>query len=222
MTNIVFLVDVDNTLLDNDSVLGMLQNSVESAIGPERMREFFELYEEVRTEMDFVNFPETLERFSRRCADAGCVGTLSHALYTFPFNELVYPGSFDALEHIKKLGTPVVLTDGDQLFQRYKVRSTGIEAAVNNQVLVYVHKENEAEDIQKRYPADHYVIIDDKPRIHAAVKPNFGERITTVMVRQGKYALNPEQAYSPEPDMLLESVADVVSLSEKAILEAAH
>ena len=221
MTNIVFLVDVDNTLLDNDSVIGLLEKNVASAIGPVRMRQFFDLYEEVRAEMDFVNFPEPLERFSRRCDDAGCVGALSHALYTFPFSELVYPGSFDALEHINKLGTSVVLTDGDQLFQRYKVRSTGIEATVDGRVLIYVHKENETDDIQKKFPADHYVIIDDKPRIHAAVKSKLGSRITTIMVRQGKYALEPDREYLPSPDIVLESIADLVSLSKQRILAAA-
>ena len=137
MSEMVFLVDVDNTLLDNDLVRVELERTVADVIGPSRMSQFFDLYEQVREEMEFVNFPETLERFSRVCDDVGCIGGLSHALYTFQFAECVYPDALDALRHLRSIGLPVILSDGDQLFQRYKIRTAGFEAAVDGRVLVY-------------------------------------------------------------------------------------
>ena len=221
MSDMVFLVDVDNTLLDNDRVKVELERTVENVVGPARMSQFFDLYEQVREEMEFVNFPETLERFSRICDDVGCIGGLSHALYNFKFGECVYPNALDALEHLSSIGRPVILSDGDQLFQRYKIRTAGLEAAVDGRVLVYVHKEQETDDIRARFPARHYVILDDKPRIHAALKPILGGMITTVQVQQGKYALEPHAKYWPEPDLTIESIGDAVGLTTGHLLAAA-
>ncbi len=221
MNDMVFLVDVDNTLLDNDRVKVELERTIADVIGPARMLQFFDLYEQVREEMEFVNFPETLERFSRVCDDVGCIGGLSHALYAFQFAECVYPDALNALEHLSSLGRPVILSDGDQLFQRYKIRAAGLEDAVDGRVLVYVHKEQETDDIRARYPAQHYVMLDDKPRIHAALKPILGEMITTVQVRQGKYAMDPDREYRPVPDLIIESIGDAVGLTTGQLLAAA-
>ncbi len=221
MSDMVFLVDVDNTLLDNDRVRVELERTVADIIGPSRMSQFFDLYEQVREEMEFVNFPETLERFSRVCDDVGCIGGLSHTLYSFQFAECVYPDALVALEHLRSLGRPVILSDGDQLFQRHKIRTAGLEAAVDGRVLVYVHKEQETDDIRERYPARHYVMLDDKPRIHAALKPILGGMITTVQVRQGKYALEPDREYRPEPDLTIETIGDAVGLTTEQLMAAA-
>ena len=221
MTNPVFLVDVDNTLLDNDQVRVELEVAIIGAVGPARASRFWELYEQVRAELDLVNFPETLERFSRECDDLACLAQVSEVLYPFPFADCLYPGALDAIAHLKSLGTAVILSDGDQLFQRHKIRVAGIEAAVDQQVLVYVHKEQEREDIRRRFPANHYVILDDKPRIHAGMKRAFGAEITTVLVNQGSYA-RAGQGDGDRADLVIESIGDVPMLQLADLIDAAR
>ena len=127
---LVILFDVDNTLLDNDGVRSRLEAEIQGAVGPDRAERFWQLYEQVREELDFVNFPETMERFGRECDDSGCLGPLAGVLYGFPFAECLYAGAEAAIAHAKRLGLPVILSDGDQLFQRHKIRDAGLEAAV--------------------------------------------------------------------------------------------
>ena len=173
---LIVLLDVDNTLLDNDLVRERLEDRITEALGEQDAARFWELYEAVREELDYVSFPEAMERFGRECTDAGCVNRLSTLLYDFPFAQLVYPESLSSITHVSSFALPVILSDGDQLFQRYKIRSAGLEDAVAGNVLVYVHNELELADITKRFPAGHYVMVDDKPRIHAAMKAAFGDR----------------------------------------------
>ena len=208
MTDLVFLVDVDNTLLDNDGERVELEAAIASAVGQKRAARFWEIYEAVRTELDFVSFPETLERFGRECDDIGCLGSASAVLYGFSFAACLYHAALGAIDHLKTIGQPVILSDGDQLFQRHKIRSAGLEAAFDGRVLVYVHKELETADIMRRYPAERYVLIDDKPRIHAAMKGILGDQLTTVQVRQGKYARAP-RADLFEPDITVDSIGDI-------------
>lgn len=221
MHDIVFLVDVDNTLLNNDDVRVRLEDAIAGIIGPKRTERFWDIYEQVRSDFDHVDFPETLQRFGRECDDAVCLGGLSDLLYNFPFSACVYPAALSAVEHLKSIGRPVILSDGDQLFQRYKIRVAGLEAAVNGHVLVYIHKELETEDIRTRYPALHYVMLDDKPRIHAALKTRLGDLITTVMVSQGQYAHDTSSHYTPAPDIVLDSIGDVASLTLEQVRAAA-
>lgn len=221
MTDLVLLVDVDNTLLDNDQVRVKLEAAVSGAVGPARAARFWELYEKVRGELEFVNFPETLERFSRECDDLACLGAVSEVLYAFPFAGCLYPGALNALAYLKSLGRAVVVSDGDQLFQRHKIRVAGIEAAVDQQVLVYAHKELEHDDIRRRFPAGHYVMFDDKPRIHAGMKRAFGDGITTVLVNQGKYARARPPDGAP-PDLVIDAIADVTGLEATRLVGAAH
>ena len=213
MRDLVFLLDVDNTLLDNDQVRARLEAAVAEAVGRERAGRFWEIYEAVREELDFVNFPETVERFSAECDEIACLGRLSSILYGFPFAECLYPGALPAIEHVKSLGLPVILSDGDQLFQRYKIRTAGLEAAVEGRVLVYVHKEQRSDEIRRRYPASHYVLVDDKARILEAMKSVLGEVLTTVMVCQGKYAADPASRQYPAADLTLDSIGDLAALT---------
>ncbi len=163
MTSLVVLLDADNTLLDNDLVRTGLEQELSGVLGAEQASRFWDIYERVRTETDFVNFPETVERFARECPDTGCLSEVSAALYEFPFHRYLYPDSLAAIRHVASFATPVILSDGDQLFQRYKIRAAGLEEAVGGNVLVYVHKEQDTGDIQKRFPAAHYAIVDDRP-----------------------------------------------------------
>ena len=223
MRGLVVLVDVDNTLLDNDLIRSRLGEALADVLGEEHADRFWEIYEAVREESDFVDFPHTIERFGRECPDTGCVGRVSAVLYDFPFREFVYPQSLDVLRHLSSFATSVILSDGDQLFQRYKIRAAGLEEAVAGNVLVYVHKEQEIADIKRRFPARHYVMVDDKPRIHAAMKPALGDELTTVMVCQGKYANEPAHDDFPDANITVDSIGDLLTLGANELTsQAAH
>lgn len=211
--DLVVLFDVDNTLIDNDLIRSGLERELTRVLGAEHDARFWEIYEQVREESDYVNFPETVELFGRECADTTCVSRVSAVLYHFPFREYLYPESLKAIRHVASFATPVILSDGDQLFQRYKIRAAGLEEAVSGNVLVYVHKEENLEDVRKRFPAAHYVMVDDKPRIHAAMKPQMGERLTSIMVCQGKYAHDPSHHYFPEADITIEGIGGLLELA---------
>lgn len=213
MGGLVFLLDVDNTLLDNDLVRVRLEEGLREVLSPIEAARFWETYERVRVETDVVNFPETLEHFGGECTDVQLVSSVSSVLYGFPFSECVYPDTFAVIQHLKSLGTAVILSDGDQMFQRHKIRSAGLEAAVDGNVLVYVHKEHNTSEILKRFPADRYVMVDDKARIHAAMRAALGQRVVTVMVCQGHYAQDPAHHEYPEPDVTVEGIGGLRSLS---------
>lgn len=215
MKNLVVLLDVDNTLLNNDLIRVDLAGQLTDILGPSEAARFWEINEEVRAETDVVNFPETLERFARECPDTARLGSVSAALYGFPFSKYLYPDSLRSIHHVSTFATPVILSDGDQLFQRHKIQAAGIEDAAAGNVLIYVHKEQEVADIQRRFPARHYALVDDKARIHAAMKKALGERITTVMVCQGKYAHDPAHHDFPDADVTIEGIEGLLALSLK-------
>lgn len=217
MKDLVVLLDVDNTLLDNDLVRTSLASRLSAVLGRQRTARFWEIYEEVRAETDVVDFPETLERFARECPDTACIGGVSAALYNFSFGRYLYPDSLRVIEHLSTFATSVILSDGDQLFQRYKIRVSGLEEAVAGNVLVYVHKEMHWGDIQRRFPASHYAIVDDKARIHAAAKEAQDENVTTVMVCQGKYADDPAHHEFPEADITIEGIGGLLALKEEEL-----
>lgn len=219
-TDLVVLLDVDNTLLDNDLLRVRLDAALTGALGEDDTQRFWEVYEQVREELDFVNLPETIERFGRECLDAGGVGRVSAAVYDLPFAELVYPESLAAIRHVGSFATPVILSDGDQLFQRRKIRVAGLEEAVAGNVLIYVHKEQEIDDIRRRFPASHYVMVDDKPRIQAAMKAAMGGDLTSVMVCQGKYAHDPSHHDYPEPDITIDGIGGLRALSRDELVRA--
>ena len=217
----VLLFDVDNTLLDNDQVEANLEAGIRATAGDERAARFWEIYEEVRVDLDLVDLPETMERFGRECEDATCLGPLADVIYGADFAGRLFPGAIEAVAHAGTLGLPVILSDGDQLFQRHKIRSAGLEAAFEGRVLVYEHKERETADIRARYPAERYVMLDDKPRIHEAMKSVLGGAVTTVLVEQGKYALDPAHRVETEPDLRLGAIADFTAVTAEALRLAA-
>lgn len=220
-TDLVVLLDVDNTLLDNDLVRERLDAQLAGVLGPDDATRFWRIYEQVREETEFVNFPETIQRFGRECDDTNSVNDVSAILYEFPFRDFVYAESFDAIRHVSSFATPVILSDGDQLFQRHKIRSAGIEEAVDGKVLVFVHKEHEIANIRRLFPAEHYAIVDDKPRIHAAMKPQMGDQLTTVMVCQGQYAHDPSHHELSEPDMTVDGIGDLLRFGAEELVAAA-
>ncbi len=212
MAGLIVLLDADNTLLDNELVFARLEERLSGLLGAERSARFWEIYEQVRSEFDFVNFPAAVERFGRECANNAVEGDVMAALYSFAFRDCVFEQSWPVVRHVQSFATPVIVSDGDQLFQRYKIRAAGLEEAVDGNVLIYVHKERETSDIRERFPAEHYVMVDDKVRILAAMKEAMGESLTTVMVCQGRYAHDPDHHNYPDPDITIEGIGGFLGL----------
>src|ERR1044072_9567153 len=195
---LVFLFDVDNTLLDNDRVTADLKRQLELEVGHERQERYWVIFEELRTELGYADYLGALQRYRTIYPRDPHVLTVSHFLLHYPFANRLFPNSLDAVDYVKQCGTPVILSDGDVLFQPHKIHDSGLFDAFDGAVLIYIHKEVELEDVEKRYPADHYVLIDDKLRILTAVKKVWNERVTTVFVRQDYYAVD-EKAISAYP-----------------------
>lgn len=205
----VFLFDVDNTLLDNDRVTDDLRRHLEREVGPERAKRYWDFFEQLRNELDYADYLGALQRYRTEYPHDLRLLTVSHFLINYPFANRLFPGSLDAVERARQAGTTALLTDGDVVFQPRKVERSGLHEAVEGNVMIYVHKERELADVEARYPAEHYVLIDDKLRILSAVKKLWRERVTTVFVRQGHYALDAKLlAQYPPADVTLERIGE--------------
>jgi hypothetical protein len=217
--DIVFLFDVDNTLLDNDRVTNDLKRHLEQRVGLERQQRYWDLFEQLRTELGYADYLGALQRYRvENPRDPGLL-TVSHFLINYPFATRLYPDSLDVVEHVKQWGKAVVLSDGDVVFQPLKVEQSGILEAVDGNALIYIHKERELDDVERRFPADHYVLIDDKLRILTAVKMSWGERVTTVFPKQGHYAHDPKVlAGLPPADLTVERIGDLLNYSLEAFV----
>ncbi len=215
---VVFLFDVDNTLLDNDRVSADLRDHLERKVGHERQERYWSAFEQLRAQLGYADYLGTLQLYRAAFPHDPELLTISHFLLDYPFAERLYPGTLAAVAHARGFGTPVILSDGDVVFQPHKVRRSGLYDAFAGAVLIYVHKELELDDVQRRYPADHYVLVDDKVRILTAVKQVWGERVTTVFPRQGHYALDEQAVRSfPAPDCTVDAIGDLVQLDRTAL-----
>lgn len=206
----VFLLDVDNTLLDNDSVTADLRKHMVDAFGGERARRYWELFEELRTELGYADYLGALQRY--RVENPRDAGLLEASLFLlhYPFANRVYPGAVDAIHQLERRGRCAILSDGDVVFQPRKVERAGLWGAVEGNVLIYIHKEQMLDDVETRFPAEHYVMVDDKIRILTAMKKIWGDRLTTVFVRQGHYALDLALvANYPPADVTIEKIGDL-------------
>src|ERR687886_2512255 len=211
---VVFLFDVDNTLLDNDRVTADLRRYLEREVGPERGQRYWAIFEELRSELGYADYLGALQRYRVEHPRDPHLLRVSSFLIDYPFANRLYPGSLDAIEHVQRWGPAVILSDGDVVFQPRKVERAGLWEAVEAQVLIYIHKEQMLDHVEQRFPAEHYVMVDDKVRILAAMKSVWGSRLTTVFPRQGHYALDAvEVARYPSPDITLERIGDLVNLS---------
>ena len=209
----VFLLDVDNTLLDNDRVTDDLRRHLLERFGEEREERYWELFEQIRAELGYADYLGALQRFRLAYPHDVHLLEVSSYLVDYPFANRLYPASLDVLDRLKGLGRTVILTDGDVVFQPRKIERSGLLAAVDGHVLVYVHKEQELHDVERRYPAERYVLVDDKLRILSAVKHVWGERVTTVFPRQGHYATDPAiLAAYPPADVSVERIGDLLEL----------
>ena len=208
----VLLFDLDNTLIDASGASAAIHAGIRASLGEATAERFWQSYEEVRADLGYVDILEAMLRLGREQGDASVLPPLVDAVYGVDYPTLLYPGAFEALAHARSLGLPVVVTDGHPGYQRHKALAAGVSAGVEGRVLVYTDKTQEIDDITTRYPADHYVVIDDKPSVHAAFKAAFGPGVTTVLVEQGRYAREGE-AVTPPPDLRLPSIAAFAELS---------
>jgi FMN phosphatase YigB (HAD superfamily) len=208
---VVFLFDVDNTLVDNDGVQADLKEHLEKTYGIDARDRYWEILEELRSELGYVDYLGALERFRIEAMHRPDVLRMSSWLVDYPFADRLYPGALDAVKHVQQWGHAVILSDGDAVFQPRKVERSGLWQAFEDRVLIYVHKEQELNDVERFYPADHYVLIDDKLRILTAVKKIWKERVTTVFPKQGHYAFDPKTlAEYPAADVQLAKIGDLL------------
>jgi FMN phosphatase YigB (HAD superfamily) len=220
--SIVFFFDVDNTLLDNDRVAEDLKRYLTRRVGESSARRYWEIFEQLRTELGYADYLGALQRYrSERPRDPKLLAA-SHFLIDYPFANRLFPQSLDAVEYAQRLGRAVILSDGDAVFQPRKVDRSGLFEAFEGHVLIYIHKELELEDAEEKYPATHYVMVDDNVRILAAIKKHWGARVTTVFPRQGHYALDDKLvAEYPKPDITMERIGELQKYSLEQILAAA-
>jgi FMN phosphatase YigB (HAD superfamily) len=218
---IVFLLDVDNTLLDNDRISNDLRTFLTREVGEERQRRYWAIFEERRTELGYADYLGALQRYRLEHPRDSHVLAVSSYLVNYPFANRLYSNSLDVIDHLKAWGTVVILTDGDVVFQPRKVERSGLFEAVDRNMLIYIHKEQELDDVARRYPADHYVLVDDKLRILSAVKASWGRRVTTVFPRQGHYAHDPQILDSyPPADISVDRIGDLLEYDLPTILAA--
>ncbi len=210
----VFLFDVDNTLLDNDSVTADLRSFLETEVGKDRSDHYWEIFEKLRNELGYADYLGALQRYRIENPYDSHLLSMSTFLINYPFANRIFPQSLDVIKHCKKMGKVVILTDGDVVFQPRKIERSGLFEAVGGNILIYVHKEHELADVERRYPADKYVLVDDKVRILTAIKQIWGDRVTTVFPRQGHYALDTEQvAKYPAADITIERIGDLLDIA---------
>jgi FMN phosphatase YigB (HAD superfamily) len=210
---IVCLVDVDNTLLDNDRIQHDLNQHIAQEFGVECRDRFWAIQEDLFKELGYRDYLGALQRFRIEHPYEPHLMNAGSFLVDYPFADRLYPGALDVLAKLRTLGQTVILSDGDVVFQPRKIERSGISQAVGGHALVYVHKEESLADVERRYPADHYVMVDDKLRILAALKQTWGKRVTTVFPRQGKFAHDPKivAAYSGGADITIECINDLLS-----------
>jgi FMN phosphatase YigB (HAD superfamily) len=219
--DVVFLFDVDNTLLDNDRVTADLKRHLQREVGDEREERYWALLEQLRKELGYVDYLGALQRYRHEYPRDPHLLTVSRFLVNYPFANRLFPNSLDVLEHCKQWGPAVILSDGDVVFQPRKIERSGLSDVVGGNVLIYIHKEQELEDVERRYRAKRYVLVDDKPRILAAIKKSWGSRVTTVFPRQGHYALDPEAtAAYPAADITIDRIGDLLTVDLGRLLKS--
>jgi FMN phosphatase YigB (HAD superfamily) len=218
----VFLFDVDNTLLDNDRVANDLKRYLADKVGEACSRRYWDIFEQLRTELGYADYLGALQGYRVERPGDPKLLAVSHFMVNYPFANRLFPESLDAVEYARQLGRALILSDGDVVFQPLKIDRSGLYEIFEGHVLIYIHKELELDDVEARYPAAHYIMVDDKVRILAAIKKHWGARVTTVFPRQGHYAMDAALvAEYPKPDITLERIGELQKYSREQILAAA-
>ncbi len=211
---VVFLLDVDNTLFDNDRFASDVTATLDARFGEDERRRYWSIYEELRDRLGYADYLGALQQFRLGREANPSLLRFSSYLLDYPFAEGLYPGALETVRHLGTLGTTVILSDGDIVFQPHKIHRSGLWQAVAGRVLIYVHKEHMSEPMQQRFPALHYVMVDDKPKLLAAMKRMLGDRLTTVFVRQGHYAAQAESsALDPVPDVTVTHIGELTRIA---------
>lgn len=211
---IVFLIDVDNTLLDNDRFAADLTARLDQDFGKAERERYWSIYRERRDKVSYADYLGTLQQFRVGSDNETALLQMSAFLLDYPFNERLYPRARDAIQHLNDMGTTVILSDGDIVFQPRKIQRSGLWDAVEGRVLIYLHKERMLDVVLRDFPANHYVMIDDKPQLLSAMKLAMAGRLTTVFVRQGHYATESESvAIDPAPDVVVEQIGDLCDVA---------
>src|SRR5476649_678935 len=209
VTDLVFLLDVDNTLLDNDAVTEDLRRHLIATFGVEAQQRYWQIFEQLRQELGYADYLGALQRYRDENPRETRLLGISIYLLHYPFASRLYPRALAAIAYLRTRGQVVILSDGDVVFQPRKVERSGLWAAVDGEVLIYIHKEKMLDDVERRYPAKHYVMVDDKIHVLAAMKAVWGDRLTTVFVRQGHYAHDAALvAKSPAADVTIDAIAE--------------
>ncbi len=210
--DVVFLLDVDNTLLDNDRIVADLGEHLAQEFGAESRDRYWRIFEALRRELGYADYLGALQRYRVDGMNDPRLLMMSSFLVDYPFADRLYPGALEVIAHLRRWGPTVILSDGDVVFQPRKVQRSGLWDAVEGRVLIYLHKEQVLDDVERRYPARHYVMVDDKLRILAAMKKVWGTRLTTVFPRQGHYALDSRNAATyPPADMTVERIGELIN-----------
>lgn len=219
MDKVVFLFDVDNTLLDNDRVSLDLRNFLEKEVGPARGNRYWEIFEKLRGELGYADYLGSLQRYRVEHPYDSHLLAVSTYLVNYHFANRLYPNSLDVLEHFKQYGKVVILTDGDVVFQPRKIERSGLFEAVDKNILIYIHKEQELRDVERRFPARHYVVVDDKIRVLTAIKNIWGSKVTTVFPKQGHYAFDEKEVSKyPSADISIDRIGDMLRLEIEQLI----
>ena len=208
--HLVILLDVDNTLLDNDRVKEDIRSAIARLVAADRASRFWSLFEEVRDEEGIVNFPETLRRFRRAFPEEPHSEDVDREVLTVPFERYLYPRALEVIARLWTFAEVAILSDGDRVFQPAKIERAGLLLATRGNVLVYEHKEDHLAEVERRFQGRHYTHVDDRAPLLARTKEGLGDRATTVHVRQGHYA--PESPAGPPPDIAVERIADLLTI----------
>jgi len=219
--NVVFLLDVDNTLLDNDRVEEDLWRHIETAFGTGCQERYWQILQQLRTELGYADYLGALQRYRIEHPREPHLIEISLFMVDYPFADRLYPDALDVIGRLRRRAPTVVLSDGDAVFQPRKVARSGLLEAVEGHALIYIHKEQMLDDVERRYPAGHYVMVDDKLRILTAMKTVWGARLTTVFVRQGHYARDPKVlAAYPAADVSIASIGELARRDLETLLGA--
>ncbi|HEY1724804.1 MAG TPA: HAD family hydrolase [Steroidobacteraceae bacterium] len=222
MHAVVTLFDVDNTLLDNDAVTHDLSTHLARSFGSERRDRYWAIFEALRTELGYADYLGALQRYRREVPEDAHLLTMAAFLLDYPFAERLYPGALAAIAQLRRFGPAVILSDGDVVFQPRKIARSGLWDVVQGQVLIYVHKELMLDEVARLYPARHYLVVDDKLRILAAVKQHWGERVTCIFVRQGHYARDAGVLASyPPADLTVDGIGELTGYGTGAMAAVA-
>lgn len=221
--SVCFLLDVDNTLLDNETAVKDYLAEIRRTVSPEASQRYWEIFQNIAKEIGYADYLGALQRYRLEDMHDPKLLHVSSYLLDYEFSERLFPHALEVIQYLSARGTVVILTDGDVVFQPRKIARAGLWDAVAGKVLLYIHKEQELHEVEQRFPAQHYVMADDKLRILAAVKEQWRERVTTVFIKQGHYATDPHiLAAYPPADITLKHIADLLDHDVHTLMQAAR